>query len=342
MSPASAMPKRFLILAATAALLAAILIGRWIADWGLVTIHVKNAPLRTVIASIARQGHVQVESSLDPSLPVTLDVDRVTPAEAVDLLATRADASWRGVIIAAPAKAAIDEAKSSLRAGGSPEGWITWYYPPQATMTASGDSAIDPRQLEWKPEGPDLDLVKLLDEAAQKSGGMILLPKEWAPPVPRLPKVAPLGQALHSLIGSVHGQDDSFLYITEQPRRQQGATPDSPSAVAVTGGGGADRPSVKPEWADQRARASIKKLPEAARAKATKEYEETKAAFDGIRDLPPAARREKIREIMANPAMQEKIDEARLLRDSKMTTAQRINRAVNYISRKAAAKAANQ
>ena len=45
---------------------------------------------------------------------------------------------------------------------------------------------------------------------------------------------------------------------------------------------------------------------------------------------------------MANPAMQEKIDEARLLRDSKMTTAQRINRAVNYISRKAAAKAANQ
>jgi hypothetical protein len=343
------MPKRFLLLTGTAAVLAVILIGKWIADWGLVTIHVKNAPLRTVIASIARQGHVHVESSLDPLRPITMDIDHATPAEAVDLLATRADASWRAVIVAAPAKAPIEEAKSSLRSGGSPDGWVTSYYPlPGPMLVASGDSAIDPRQLDWKPEGPDLDLLKLLDEAAQKSGVMTLVPATWAPAVSKLPKADAAGKALHALIVSVRGQDESFLYLTE-PRRQQGATPDPEitEAAAAWGGRrgsapGADRPSMKPEWADQRARARIKKLPAAVQAESTKEYEETKAVFDGMKDLPPEARREKIREIMANPSLQEKMADARLRRDSKMTAEQRISRAVNYISRKAAAKAANK
>ena len=342
------LPKRLLLLTATAAALALILIGKWIAGWGLVTIHVKDAPLRRVIASIAQQGHVQVESSLDPSLPVTLDVDRVTPAEAIDLLAIRIDAAWRAVVIAAPTKAAVEEATASLRGGGSPKGWTAFYYQDRYPTGAAGNAAIDPLQLEWNPEGPELDLAKLLDEAAQKSGVMTLVPATWTPAVSKLPKADATGKALRALIGSARGQDTSFLYLNE-PRRQQGATPDPENTAASTGwsgrrgdGPGWDRQSIKPEWADQRARALIKKLPEAAQAEATKEYEETKATFDGMKDLPPEARQQKIREIMANPALQEKMAEARLLRDSKMTTAQRINRAVSYVSRKAAAKAANK
>lgn len=325
------LPKRLFLLAGTAAVLAVILIGKWIASWGLVTIHVKNAPLRRVLTSISQQGHVQVESSLDPALPVSLDVDRVTPAEAVDLLAIRADASWRAVVIAAPAKAGIEEATASLRGGGNPEGWTTCYYPAPFLAGAAADSAIDPRQLEWKPAGPELDFSKLVDEAAQKSGVMIMLPKDWTPAVPKLPGKDTAGKALHALIGSVRGQEASFYYLAEQSR-QRGGPPE-------TGMPGGERRQTKPEWMDQRALARIKKLPPQAQAAALKEHDEMKAFFAGIRDLPEKERREKFRELMANPAFQEKMADDRLLRDSKMTAEQRIARAVSYINRKAAAKA---
>jgi hypothetical protein len=45
-----------------------------------------------------------------------------------------------------------------------------------------------------------------------------------------------------------------------------------------------------------------------------------------------------MRELMANPEIAEKMQDRRLLRDSKMTAQQRISRAVNYFERKAAVK----
>lgn len=339
----TAMPKRLLLLTGTAAVLAAIVIGKWIAGWGLVTIHVKDAPIHRVIASIAHQGHVQVESSLDPARPITLDLDRVTPAAAVDLLAIRADGSWRAVVIAAPAKAAIDEAVASLRSGGSPEGWTACYYPAPFLTGTAADSAIDPRQLEWNPEGPELDFSKLVDEAAQKSGVMIMLPKEWAPAVPKLPGKDTAGKALHALISSVKGQEASFYYLTEQPRLFRGGPPETAGgSVRDPGMTGGDPRQTKPEWMEQRSLALIKKLPPQTRAAARKEHDEMKALFGGIRDLPEKERREKFRELMANPAFQEKMADNRLLRDSKMTAQQRINRAVSYVTAKTATKAVNK
>ena len=102
--PLATIPRRQWILFGGALLLAILLIARWIADWGLVTIHVKEAPLGKIIASIARQGHVRFESSLDPATPVSLDVDKVTPVQAIDLLTARTEASWRIVYLAAPSQ----------------------------------------------------------------------------------------------------------------------------------------------------------------------------------------------------------------------------------------------
>ena len=96
------LPARMLFLAGAALLLFGILITRWISHWGLVTIHVKNAPLGKVVASIARQGHIQIETSLDVTKPISLDVDLVTPAEALETLSIGADATWRLAISLLP------------------------------------------------------------------------------------------------------------------------------------------------------------------------------------------------------------------------------------------------
>lgn len=356
--PFTALPKRLLFLGGVAALLAIILIAKWIGEWGLVTIHVKNTPVGKVMASIARQGHVRVEGSLDPLKPVTLDVDRVTPAEALDVLAIRTDASWRVVYLAAPGKADLDSALAQLRASTSVKNWTSAYYP--ATQWGGGGAGggpalssgeiIDPRSLEWKPEGPERGLSALLDEAAQKTGVMTMLPKDWSPTAQKLPKINRVGKTIPALVGSVRGKSLEFFLLAERPPRSGGDSPQESGAPVQEGGTPRqvettpqDRPppqAAKQEWMEQRQLAQIKKLPPARQAAAKKEMSERTAFFDSLKGLPYEERRAKVQAMMADPALAEKMQDARLLRDAQRTPEQRISRAVNYINRKNAAKAA--
>ena len=332
------LPNRLLLLGGVASLLAIILIAKWIGGWGLVTIHVKDAPVGKVMASIARQGHVRVESSLDPLKQVTLDVDRVTPAEALDNLAIRTDASWRVVYLAAPRKADLEAALTQLRASTTVENWTNAYYPtPQwGGGVLSHGEVIDPRSLEWKPEGPELSLSALLDEAAQKTGIMTMLPTDWSPTTRNLPKTTRVGKAIQALVGSVRGKSLEFFLLAERPRRGR----DGPSQE---NGGPQDRSprqAVNQMWMEQRQLAQIKNLPPTQQAEAKKEMAERKTFFDSLKGLTPEERRTKMQSMMADPAFAEKMQEARLLREAKQTPEQRINRAVDYINRKNASKAA--
>lgn len=329
-----AVPKRLLLLSGIAVLLAAVVITKWVAGWGLVTIHVKDQPLCKVISSIARQGHVRVESSLDPDRRITLDVERVTPAEAIDTLALRADASWRSVVLVAPKAVAFDPALASMKANGKAGDWVTLFYPAPPWI-GSGDAATDPALLEWTAEGGSLELPKLLDEAAQKTGVMIAYPAEWAPPLAKPPKSAPVAQSLRAMAAGAGGKTLPLFLLTESRRPSRGA---APANDASQEGAEGRRPQIKPEWMEQRALAQIKRLPVAERAAAKKEFDGMKGMFDQLKGLPPEERREKMRELMANPEIAEKIEDRRLLRESKMTAQQRITRAVNYLDRKAAAK----
>ena len=331
-------PNRLLLLSGVACVLAVIMITRWISDWGLVTIHVKDAPLGKVIPSIARQAHVRVESSLDPSKMVSMDVDKVPLVEALEILALRLDASWRPAFLAAPGKADLEAGILQLRESGKIEGWVTAYYPDRG-MGIPDDQAINPATLEWKAEGPELELVKLFDEAAQKTGIMTSLPKEWNPTARRLPKPAAVSTAVTDLAGSVRGKVAAVYLITERGRRGDQPGPPPPGEAQPDP---APKATPRPEWIEQRQIAQIKKLPPAKRAEAKKEMDEAKAFFAAIKDLPPEERRVKIQERMRDPAFADKMDDQRLLRDSKLTPQQRIQRAVNYVSRKAAAQSSGR
>jgi len=138
-----------------------------------------------------------------------MDADRVTPVEAVDQLAQITDSLWRGVIVTAPTKLAVAEGVSMLRASPDPEGWSVYYYP-LSPMVIPDETVLDPRSLVWNVQGPDREVGKLLDEAAQKSGVMILTPKDWSATAPRLRERGPTGKAVHELVGSVRGRDETF------------------------------------------------------------------------------------------------------------------------------------
>lgn len=325
-------PKRLFLLSGIAVVLAVVVVSRWISGWGLVTIHVKDAPVGKVISSIARQAHVRVESSLDPSKVVSMDVDKVPLAEALEVLAIRLDASWRAVFLTAPGKPDLEAAILQLRESGKISGWVTAYYPDRWMGVPAEEQAMNPVSLEWKAEGPELELTKLLDEAAQKTGVMTSLPKEWNPPVRKLPKPAAVGAVIGDLAGSVRGKVAAIYLVTA---RERGGRGDQPGPSTETQADATPRATPRPEWIGQRQEARIRKLPPAKRAEAKKEMDEAKSFFASLKDLPPEERRAKIQERMRDPALAEKMDERRLLRDSMMTAQQRIQRATSYISRKA-------
>jgi len=357
----SSLPKRTLLLGGTVIVLAVLLVVRWISDWGLVTIHVQDAPLAKVTASIARQGHVTVETSLDPSTKVSMDADRVTVAEAVDQLAQVTDSSWRGGIVTAPTKLAVSQCISMLRAGPDPEGWSVFYYP-LSPMMSPDETVMDPRSLLWNVQGPDREVGKLLDEAAQKSGAMIVMPKDWSATSPRLPGTAATASAVHELMKLVRGRDLTFFYLTARERRRwedgpaedrsRESSPPPPSSLSAPSSlaapstlttqpavAAARRPEAKAEWMDQRIKATINTLPAFKQVEAKKEYEEAKAFRDSLKSLSSEERRQKMKERMTDPRFVEKMADRMLLRDSRRTAQQRISRSVNYLNRKASIQA---
>jgi hypothetical protein len=353
----SALPRRQLALGVVALMLFILLVARWIGDWGLVTIHAKDEPLSKVISSIARQGGVRIESALDPTKLVTMDVVKVPPVEALETLAGIAEAGWSIVYLAAPTKNAINEAVLALNGTGKIENWVVSYYPSPASGSDNGQ-VIDPGTLSITLEGGDPDLGKLLDEAAQKSGVMTALPKDWIVSA-KLPKPTSVRNAISSMVGSVHGKVSEFFFLTERPRRVWGGGPGEgdggpeaprPSIAGVPSGGlpppsgvsPADslRGSIpNPEWIQQRQRARIKKLPKAEQEQAKKDMEERRAFFDSLKGLSPAERAAKFQDMMANSELGQKMQDSRLIQDAKQSAARRITRAVNYLNRKAAAKA---
>ena len=325
-------PKRILLLGALALLLLVAIVARWISGWGLVTVHVTNVPLGTVIASIARQAGVRVETSLDLTKPVSLDVDHVPVAEALSSLSIRTESSWRLVYLAAPTKAELDNAVISLRGTGKVDDWTSYFYPQPPFADAAGGEAVDPRYLALSLEGTDKGLPPLLNEAAQKSGALILFPKDWAPAASSIPKANQVRKTIPSLVQSVHGKSAELFLLADRERREWQPRPDDSTTDLD------QPPPMNPLWIEQRQLAQIAKLPPEKQAEAKQEQAERKTMFAEMKDLSPEERRAKMQAMMADPDRMEKMADRMLLRDAQMTTQQRINRAVNYIQRKAAAK----
>lgn len=334
---------RQLLLGGIALLLAGLLAARWISNRGLVTIHAKDLPVGGVIASIARQGHVRLESSLDPSKTVSMDVERVSVAEAVDVLALNADASWRVVYLAAPTKSALEGALATLKGSGTLEDWSTHYYPTPA-YAALGSEAVDPRLLSLRLEGVPAsqpDLSALLDEAAQKSGVMTASPKDWSPAVKNLPGTARVGKAIPALVKGARGNVSEFFLLAQRNRRGGGAWSEggegSESRPATEQGWrGGGMPTLNPEWAAQRQKARIQLLPASEQAEASREAEERGALFTKLMSLPPEERGAKMRELASGSGFFERMADQRILRDAKMSPQQRIQRSLSYLERKAA------
>lgn len=96
---------------------------------------------------------------------------------------------------------------------------------------------------------------------------------------------------------------------------------------------------ASPEEIAGRVEAQIALLPKEEQEKAREDFALMRKFWDTVRDLPEEERRTKAREFFTSPEMSERMDDRRLVGESRWTPEKRIERSKNYFARKEAAKA---
>jgi len=344
-------PTRQKLLLGVAAVLLIVCVWKWIAGWGLVTVHVTGEPLSKVIRSIERQGGIEIVTSADLSTSVTMNVDKVPPADAVDTLAARLDGSWSVAYVAGPTKADITAGLAALSSSGPNQDFRTFGFGMGGGggMFDVSDTTIDPRKVFWKVSvSEDKQLHSYLEQITMKTGVMAVAPAAWNPPVTQTPAGGKAASAIRSLVHSVRG-DVKEVFVIRVWNRDQFADRGATGQRGTDGGMGGGRPDggfggaggrreFRPEWMEERAMARIAQLPTAEQEQAKKDFQDMRAFFEQMRNLPEDQRRTAMENFFNSPAVQERMADREAARAEKSGPERRADRARDYLARKAAMK----
>lgn len=317
--------------------------------WGLVTLKVEDAPVGKVLASISKQGGIEIVSNLDPSTTVSLDVKRVPPVEALDIVAIRTDSSWRLAYLGAPDRQAIETVLGSFRTSGDTSGWSSHGRMGFTMFSPASGEALDLRKIRWEPS-EEGELHALLEDAGSKTGVLLAAPSDWHPDI-SAPKPGPIEKTAPALFSTAGGVSREVFLVRGSPERDG---QDQPGQGGWRGGGswigggrGEGRPPREggfgrgmgnPERMAARAEAQIALLPKEEQTKAREELDAMRKIWQELRDLPDDQRRAKMQEILDRPEVAERMEQRQLARDSKMSPDQRIQRSKSYWERKNSAK----
>ena len=216
-----------------------------------------------------------------------------------------------------------------------------------------GETFIDPRSFDWKvSEVSDKTLQALLNQGAQKTGALFAVPQGWNPALSKLPKSGKVGTVSKDLFALAQGHVEELFLLTvqpERPERQRNADNGegrrwefTRTVFSPTRGEGGRRGGGNPEWMTERIQSQINNLPAGERAQAQKEFDEMRAFWASVRQLPEEERRQKIEEMMSNPEIQARMEARRDARDAQRSPQQRENRMRNYNERRQQIKQNNQ
>lgn len=355
---------RTVILGVLGAVCLIVLAWNWISGWGLVTVEVDDARLGDVIRSIERQGGVKILTRVDPETLVSMDVYRVPPVEAVEVLAARLDGSWSVVFVGGPTEDVVKRGVASLAEEGRGDREFRRISYPSAMMGVVSETVPDPRRIDWKVSpNESVALQGYLDQAAQKTGVTIVVPEAWNPDLARAPKGGRADRAVPAAIAQAGGKSDEVFLLAVwggwgggEPRagggsdRQGGGGQNAPAGGPPAVGAGQrsndggqaaaqrGRSEPNPEWVAERVLGEIAQLPAGEQEAAKKEFDEMRAFWEEVRAMPEGERRAAVEQFFENPQVQARMDEREAIRDARRGADRRTDRARRYVERKASAK----
>jgi hypothetical protein len=237
-----------------AILLLANIIYYLILNWGLITVKVTDAPLGTVIKSIERQGWVTIYTNMPLDTKVSMWVDHVPLAEAMETLTANAGGQWNLGFFAAPTSAGVKQEIAAFQSNSTGDETKTYSYPTPMGILAAGTEdgdmpASNPYRQVWPgyhaptpppapaadtnspdgqapapaaPPAPPSTLQDYLQAVAQEANVWIMAPIAWAPNVSAPAANTSITHAVRSLVGNAHGAVQQAIVLRGRQRRGPG------------------------------------------------------------------------------------------------------------------------
>jgi hypothetical protein len=320
---------------ATAFLLVFVIAYHIWANWGLITIHAKQMPLSKVIASMQRQGHVKIMTDMPGTIPVTMDVDKVTVAFALEKLTVVTDANWRLLYFAAADSATLKKGEDAWLTGNHPQDWRMiaigggggggMFGGGGVTLGPDDDAPVfDPRNDIFKPKAAaPQQLQAYFGEAAQMTSAAFAFPDAWNPTVASMPAEGIVTKSIPKLVSKVNGKSDAVFFVSENQRAP------GPGGFANRGDFNFD-----PDLLAQRVQNEINQLPPEEKTEAQNNFDEENAFRKSLQNMTDDQRMAAFQQRMQDPNVQANMMNRMDSRDSMMNHDQRTQRMQNYVNRK--------
>lgn len=335
--------QRLLILAAVVLVLGNVVYRVW-AGWGLITVHVTDAPLPTVLKSIEKQGGIRIRTNLEADKTVTMHVEKVALSYALEVLANVSDARVELGYFIAPSKAPIDAFLTAMAAGDKTEGWKRFFIPTPggAIMGGADEGTSDPRIDRWEVKpAPEGTLQAYLEQAAKSVSARIEAPEDWNPAISSAPKSGEIQDVMPRLAKAAGGAAEQVFLLTGRrrdfvaPTAENGPPEQVRRALGLMAGGDDAAMEKMMRAIGEKMQAAIDQMPAEKKAKAQAEFDEGKKFFESMKGLTADERRAKMEEKMQDPATQEKFFNGMAKRDAMKTPQQRTEKFRDYVSQKA-------
>ncbi|MDX6766708.1 MAG: hypothetical protein SFU85_07950 [Candidatus Methylacidiphilales bacterium] len=304
----------------------------------------KKERLDKVMAYLEKKTGLDLETSFDPSTPVTLFLHQAGVGEALDSLALAVDGRCVLFGLVAPSEQEINDFVAGLVSGKPLENWTQQRLNlPGFLLAGVSNTLTDPRQdpLAVPDQWPTGGLQTHLKTLAESSDLTWAAPTPWDPVVTFNPGKIKVGQAIPALARAAKGQGRLVVFLRDG-RRGGGARPEGlPGGEGPTPGEGSFRGAREmpdPAVVNRRVEARIAALPQQEQAEARAAWQRDREMWEQLRQLPPEQRREKMREWMDNPAAQERMENNQADRDARRSPEKRHERYRNYLNRKAQVK----
>ena len=319
-------------------------VGLWIAQgWGTITLVFDKKPLSIVLRSFTSQSKLKVITDIDLNTPITIQVRRVPVTEALEAIQAAAESRGSLAVILAPDTASMKNLLSTLPNPKTDSGTLSIEYrTPWLFRGASSSLPIDrdPREQIWSPSPQlPLQLLPLLEHAAQNTEVRLLIPQSWNPTLKKSPSSGPISSSIPKLAKSAGGEAQLVFLLPARSERDSPGTPPSTQEANRGTLRWTEAADLPPDALLARLESRIRSLPSSEQGDARQAAQESVRQYREWSSLTTEEERDKKRqEIMNDPARAERAGEGFSRAMRKMSPEQRSQRYQRYVERRSSQK----
>jgi len=325
-------------------ILALIWIGLWIAQgWGTITLVFDKKPLSTVLRSFTSQSKLKVITDIDLNTPISIQVRHVPVVEALEALQAAAESRGSLAVLLAPDAASMKNLLSTILNPKANSGTLSIEYRTPWLFRGTTSSLPidrDPRQQVWSPSPQlPLQLLPLLEHAAQTTEVRLVIPQSWNPTLKKAPSEGPLSSSIPKLAKSAGGEAQLVYVLPARSERDGPGTPPSTQEANRGTLRWTEPTPLPPDALLTRLESRIRSLPSSEQGDARQAAQESVRQYREWASLTTEEERDKKRqEMMNDPTRAERAGEGFSRAMRKMSPEQRSQRYNRYVQRRATQK----